>query len=100
MAQLARGRMRRKLVELERALHGRLEEYHRFLLGMQMSRIEAIKADLGELDKRLRTKLAPYSQQMHLLKQIPGMDWVIAATIIAEIGVDMTAFASAAHLAS
>ena len=35
-----------------------------------------------------------------LLMQIPGVDWVIAATIIAEIGVDMSVFLSAAHLAA
>lgn len=35
MAQLAQRRMRRKLAELERALHGRLEEHHRFLLGVR-----------------------------------------------------------------
>lgn len=100
MAQLARGRMRRKLRELELALNGRLEEHHRFLLGVQMRRIEAAEADLAELDRRLREKLAPHSRQMRLLMRIPGVDWVIAATIIAEIGVDMSAFANAAHLAS
>ena len=100
MAQLAQRRMRRKLAELERALRGRLEEHHRFLLGVQMRRIEAMEADVAELDRRLRQKLVPYSRQMHLLRQIPGVDWVIAATIIAEIGEDMTAFANAAHLAS
>lgn len=100
MAQLARKRMRRKLPELERALNGRLEEHHRFLLGVQMRRIEAAEADLDELDRRLREKLAPYSKQMGLLMQIPGVDWVIAATMIAEIGVDMNVFANAAHLAS
>ena len=100
MAQLARGRMRRKLTELERALHGRLEEHHRFLLGVQMCRIEATEADVAQLDKRLREKLVPYSRQMRRLMQIPGVDWVVAATIIAEIGVDMSAFVNAAHLAS
>jgi transposase len=100
MAQLARGRMRRKLSALERALNGRLEDHHRFLLGVQMRRIEATEADLAELDRRLREKLAPYSWQMRLLLQIPGVDWVTAATIIAEIGVDMSAFVNAAHLAS
>lgn len=100
MAQLARRRMRRKLNELERALHGRLEEHHRFLLGVQMRRIETMEADVAELDKRLREKLAPYSRQMRLLRQIPGVDWVISATIIAEIGVDMSAFLNAEHLAS
>jgi transposase len=100
MAQLAQRRMRRKLHDLERALHGRLEEHHRFLLGVQMRRIEAMQADVAELDRRLGEKLAPYNREMCLLKQIPGVDWVIAATIIAEIGVDMSAFANAAHLAS
>lgn len=100
MAQLARRRMRRKLGELERALNGRLEEHHRFLLGVQMRRIETIEADVAGLDQRLHEKLAPYNKQMRLLKQIPGVDWVTAATIIAEIGVDMDAFVNAAHLAS
>ncbi len=78
MAQLARGRMRRKLRELERALTGRLEEHHRFLLGVQLRRIEAIEADVAELDRRLREKLALYNREMRLLMQIPGVDWVIA----------------------
>ncbi len=100
MAQLARKRMRRKLQELERALNGRLDEHHRFLLSVQMRRIEAMEADVAGIDRRLREKLAPYSRQMRLLMQIPGVDWVIAATVIAEIGVDMSAFINAAHLAS
>ena len=95
MAQLARRRMRRKLPELERALQGRLEEHHRFLLGVQMRRIETMEAEVAELDKRLREKLAPYSKPMRRLMQIPGVDWVIA-----EIGVDMSVFVNAAHLAS
>ena len=100
MAQLARRRMRRKLAELERALHGRLEQHHRFLLDVQMRRIEALEADVAALDGRLHEKLVPYSRQMRLLKQIPGVDWVIAATVIAEIGVDMTMFVNSVHLAS
>ena len=100
MAQLAQRRMRRKLAELERALHGRLEAHHRFLLGVQMRRIEAMEADVAEVDRRLRQKLVPYSREMRLLRQIPGVDWVTAAIIIAEIGADMSVFANAAHLAS
>jgi transposase len=100
MAQLARGRMRRKLRELERALHGRLEEHHRFLLRAQMLRLQAAEADVERLDLRLREKLAPYDREMDLLMQIPGVDWVGAASIIAEIGVDMSVFINAAHLAS
>ena len=44
--------------------------------------------------------MTPYEVYLALLMQIPGVDWVIAATIIAEIGVDMSVFLSAAHLAA
>ena len=86
MAQLARGRMRSKRRELERALNGTINEHHRFVLRLQFARIQAADADLEVLDGRLREKLAPYSEVLNRLMQIPGVDWVIAATIIAEIG--------------
>jgi transposase len=100
MAQHARGRMRRKIKALAQALDGRLEEHHRFLMRLQFARIEAAELDLERLDQRLQEKLAPYAEPLHQLMRIPGVDWIIAATIIAEIGVDMSAFVSAAHLAS
>jgi len=59
MAQLARGKLRRKLGELELALEGCVKDHHRFLLAMQLNRIEAIEADLDALDARLREVLAP-----------------------------------------
>jgi transposase len=100
IAQLARGRLRHKLAELEAALEGCVEDHHRFLMARQLGRIETAEADLDKLDARLREKLLPYDAQLALLMQIPGVDWVIAATIIAEIGVDMSLFVSAAHLAA
>jgi len=100
MAQLARGRMRSKLAELELALDGCVEEHHRFLLALQLRRIEAAESDLAELDQRIAAMLAPYHWALVLLMQIPGVDWVIAATIIGEIGCDMSVFQTAAYLAS
>jgi transposase len=100
MAQHARRRMRRKIEALAQALNGTLTEHHRFLLRLQFQRIKAAEADLEALDARLREKLAPYAKPLQRLTKIPGVDWVTAATIIAEIGIDMGAFASAAHLAS
>jgi transposase len=100
MAGLARGRMRRKTAQLERALDGCLEAHHRDLLALQLRRIEAAEADLAALDERIAQKLEPYQEQLCRLMRIPGVDWVIAATIIAELGVDMSVFRSASHLAS
>jgi transposase len=100
MAQLAKGRMRSKRAELELALEGRLEEHHRFLLGMQLGRLECIALDLERLDARIDEKLEPYRVVHTLLQQIPGVDRVVAAVIIAELGTDMSVFLSAYHLAS
>jgi transposase len=100
MAGLARGRMRRKQTELARALDGHIDEHHRFVLRLQLQRITAAEADLEQLDERLRQRLAPYDSELGRLIQIPGVDWVTAATIIAEIGVDVSTSHSASHLAS
>ena len=100
MAGLARGRMRDKKPQLERALDGGLDAHHRDVLGLQLQRIKAGEADLARLDERIAQKLAPYDEQLGRLIQIPGVDRVVAATIIAEIGVDMSVFHSASHLAS
>src|SRR5664279_2056305 len=100
MARHARGRMKRKRDRLVLALDGVITEHHRFVLRLQFERIKAAEADLERLDEQLRGKLAPYAEVLERLMRIPGVDWVIAATIIAEIGVDMSAFISADHLAS
>ncbi len=100
MAELARGRLRRKRADLILALDGRLEEHHRFLLTMQLRRLEAIEADIAALDLRIDERLEPYRAPHTLLMQIPGVDWVVAAVLIAEIGVDMSVFVSVYHLAA
>src|SRR5215213_5356835 len=46
IAALARGQLRRKRAALIEALTGGIEEHHRFLLAMQLGRIEAIEADV------------------------------------------------------
>src|SRR3954471_8957006 len=100
MAALARGQLRRKRAELIEALTGGVEEHHRFLLAMQLGRIEAIEADVTALDARIGERLLPYSAEMALLMTIPGVNWLVAAVIIAEIGTDMSVFLSVHHLAA
>ena len=100
MADLARGQLRRKRADLILALDGRLEEHHRYLLAVQLRRLEAIEADIAGLDQRIGERLEPYSAPHALLMQIPGVDWVVAAVLIAEIGVDMSVFLSVYHLSA
>ena len=55
---------------------------------------------LEALDARIEAQLEPYHAQHRLLTRIPGVDWVTAASIIAEVGTDMDVFATARRLAA
>ena len=87
MAQLAKGQMKKKVGELTRALEGRVEEHHRYLLGRQMKRLEEIGGDIDQLEQHIEQKLEPYRREHELLMQIPGVDWGVAAVMVAEMGV-------------
>jgi len=100
MAQLARNRLRRKLTELERALYGHVAEHHRTLLRLQLHRLQQVDADLAEVDRLLEGALAAYREPHLRLMQIPGVDRVTAAVLIAELGTDMSVFRSPCHLAA
>jgi transposase len=100
MAALAKGLLWRKIPELELALEGRIEEPHRFLLKLQLDRLDSVEKDREALEQRIQEKLQPYAAQLALLKEIPGVDWTLAAVIIAEPGVDMRVFQRVSQLAS
>src|SRR3989475_11948918 len=100
MAKLAKQKLRDKIPQLELALEGKVEGHHRFLLKLQLDRLKAVEEDLAMLEQRMRQKLEPFATQLALLDQIPGVDWTLAAVIIAELGVDMSVFGSVSQLAS
>lgn len=100
IAVLAKGKLRNKIPELELALEGNIQEHHRFLLELQLQRLEAAERDLATLEQRIQQKLEPYATQLQLLDEIPGVDWTVAAVIIAELGIDMTVFQTVSQLVS
>ena len=100
MAELAKKKLRSKIPELELALEGRVEEHHRFLLKLQLDRLESVEKDLEVLEQRIQQKLEPYAAQLALLDEIPGVDWTLAAVIIAELGINMGVFENVSQLAS
>ena len=100
LAQLARGRMRGKVAQLEEALTGRFSDHHGFLLTQMLNRIDALSADIAVLDARIEEMIAPFGDAADRLDAIPGVGRSAAAVIIAEVGVDMSRFPTAAHLAS
>ena len=100
LAQLARTRMRGKIPALEEAFVGRFSDHHAFLLAKMLARIDALDADITAVETRIEDLLAPFADALARLDAIPGIGRTAAATLIAEIGVDMTRFPTAGHLAS
>jgi transposase len=100
LAQLARTSLRRKLPALQEAFTGRFTEHHAFLLSRMLARVDALDADIAELDQRIEAMTAPFASAVQRLDEIPGIGRIAAAVIIAEVGLDMTRFPTAAHLCS
>ena len=100
MAAMARGRLRAKIPDLVEALTGRFSDHHAYLLVRMLARIDTLGDDIAALDTRIEAEIAPFAAAVARLDEIPGIGTVAAQTIIAEIGVDMTRFPTAAHLAS
>jgi transposase len=100
LAEMAKGRMRRKIPQLVEALTGNFSEHHAFLCRIHLERIDQISASILELSGRIEDAMRPFARQLELLQTIPGVGQANAEVIIAETGADMTIFATAAHLAS
>jgi transposase len=100
MAKLARGRLRHKVGELALALRGNVEAHHRFMIEMQLARVEDIEANIAVVDQRIDDAVAPHLAIFRRLMTIPGVDRVAAATVIAELGIDMDVFPTMAHAAA
>jgi len=82
------------------ALHGRIRNHHRGLLKVHLDLVTALQHGLAELDATVGKTLASIQEGAHLLSTIPGVSDITGNVIVAEIGLDMTRFASDAHLRS
>jgi transposase len=100
LADLARGRLRAKLPDLERALSGRVGPHQRFLLARQLAHIDYLEALIDEVSTEIAERMRPFEAALEQLDTIPGVGRRIAEVIVAEIGVDLERFPSPAHLAS
>jgi len=100
MAELALGKLRAKIPQLERALAGRLRAHHRRLLALHLSHIAFLEEAVADLDAAIVEQTRPFEAVLARLDTIPGVDRRTAEVLVAEIGVDMAQFPSARHLAA
>jgi transposase len=100
LADLVHGRLKASRAELVAALHGRVTAHHRFLLQLHLAHVEALERAVREVEARLGEALAPFRTALDRLITMPGVSDTVARVLVAEIGFDMTRFATAGHLVS
>ena len=102
LAELAKGRLRQKISDLERALTGRVKDSHRLLLKLHLEHIDDLNAKLQLLEAEIARLITPFDHHDLLarLQTIPGVGPKVAQVILAEVGADMSRFHSAGHLAA
>jgi transposase len=131
MADLARGPMRSKIPQLEKALTGIVQPHHRFVLTQQLDHIDFLDDKIEtislEIERQLESMSWPeepampdageaieegtpvadqselpltWNTAVALLDTIPGVNRRVAEVMLAEMGLDMSQFPTANHLAS
>ncbi len=100
LAELAKGQLRAKLPQLERALDGQMGGHQRFLLAQQLAHLDGLDELIDRLSQEIADRLRPVQDKIERLDAITGVGQRTVEVFLAEIGTDLTHFPSAAHLAS
>ena len=100
LAELARGKLRAKIPALKEALEGRFDSEHALIVSQILAHLDFLDEAIDRLSAEIEERIAPFSRERDLLMTIPGVKQRTAEVLIAEIGVDMTAFPTPKHLAS
>jgi transposase len=100
LAELAKGRLRKKKPDLQAALQGRFRPHHTQLLTHILAHIEFLEESIAECEAQIEGLCRPFAEVITLLDTIPGVSQRTAQDLIAEIGVEMAWFPSAKHLCS
>jgi transposase len=119
LAELALGKMRKKTAALKEALTGQFDAHHAELARMLLGQIDALSADIETLTARVDELVAAIPEAaapvdpstgeigpggslpvLDRLDEVPGIGLRAAQVIVAEVGLNMAQFPTAAHLVS
>lgn len=100
LAELAKGKLRKKIPALRDALVGRFDSEHALIVSQILAHIDFLEEAVDRLSAEIEERIAPFAGQRDLLITIPGVHKRTAEVLIAEIGVDMSVFPTPKHLAS
>lgn len=94
------GRVKATRGEILEALRGRVTAHHRFMLELHLDHIDALNKAIAQIEKEVGLGLETFRKAAELLSTMPGLSEIAATVVVAEIGIDMSRFATPAHLLS
>ena len=100
LASCVTSRIRATHAEVREALRGHVTTHHRFMLKLHLGHIEALDNAIAAIESEVGLGLEPFRESAEHLSTMPGLSAISASVIVAEIGVDMSRFATPAHLLS
>jgi transposase len=91
------------MAQLQQALYGRVRAHHSFLLAELLCHLDFVDERIAHIEDELNRRIVQmpgWEETITLLETIPAVQRRTAIAILAEIGIDMSHFASDRHLAS
>jgi transposase len=97
---LSHGKLRPKHEALKQALMGKLTGRLRFVVSQELAQIRSLDDQIAACDEEVAHEMRPFDSEIERLDGIPGIARRSAENIIAEIGVDLSRWPTAAHFSS
>lgn len=100
LAEMAKGRMRTKLPQLEEALEGLMGTHQRMMLQTQLSHLDFLDQAIAQLDEEIADRMRPFEKHIQQIDEVPGINRRTIEEVLAETGVDMSRFPTDKHISS
>jgi transposase len=100
LAELAKGKLRKKIPALREALEGRFEPHHALVIGAILEHLDFLDERIDRLSDAIEEQLGPFAPGVKLAATITGVAERTGQAMVAELGTDMTRFPTPGHLAS
>jgi transposase len=100
LSELAKGRLRKKLPDLRKALEGRFRSHHRFMVVEILTHLDFLDEAIERVSQEVSNRIVPFLPKVELMDLIPGIDQRVAEGVLSEMGIDMSCFPTDGHASS
>jgi transposase len=73
IADMTKGKLKKKVDLLSEAPNGNITDHHRFLLRMHLDNIEFHSKQIKRLDEEIQRRMIPFQEESWLIQTIPGI---------------------------